>query len=110
MFLSLSKRMIGTWRGSFENAHVLSAGQFTKGQVMEVVKQARFMEEELEMWKKKSLDLMKGEILGNLFFEPSTRTASSFATAMTRLGGSVLNLSAETSSSKKGESVEDTIR
>ena len=38
------------------------------------------------------LDLLDGRLLANLFFEPSTRTASSFATAMVRMGGDYLNL------------------
>jgi len=56
------------------------------------------------------LDLLSGRVLANLFFEPSTRTSSSFATAMLRMGGSYLNLNATTSSAKKGESLSDTIK
>jgi aspartate carbamoyltransferase catalytic subunit len=37
-----------------------------------------------------SFDLLKGKILANLFYEPSTRTSSSFTAAMERLGGSVI--------------------
>jgi len=57
------------------------------------------------------LPLLQGKILGNLFFEPSTRTRMSFETAMKRLGGDVLNLGAVASSSVvKGETLYDTIR
>ncbi len=50
------------------------------------------------------------KILATLFFEPSTRTRLSFESAMLSLGGKVLGFSsADSSSSKKGESVTDTI-
>lgn len=53
----------------------------------------------------------EGKILASLFFEPSTRTKFSFDTAMLRLGGQVIGFSdASTSSTKKGESLADTIR
>lgn len=56
-------------------------------------------------------DLLKGKILAALFFEPSTRTRLSFESAMLRLGGRVISASeAGTTSLKKGESIEDTIR
>ena len=44
------------------------------------------------------------------FFEPSTRTRISFATAASRLGADTMNLQAESSSLKKGESLLDTVR
>jgi len=50
------------------------------------------------------------KILVNAFFEPSTRTSMSFESAMYRLGGNVINYNQDTSSMKKGESYEDTIR
>lgn len=60
---------------------------------------------------KKSLKILSGKILANLFFEPSTRTRMSFETAMKRLGGDVINLgSLEATSLAKGESLADTLR
>ncbi|OGO05214.1 MAG: aspartate carbamoyltransferase [Chloroflexi bacterium RBG_13_56_8] len=56
-------------------------------------------------------DLLKGYILANLFYEPSTRTSSSFIAAMQRLGGSVIPIhGVQYSSVSKGESLPDTVR
>ena len=52
---------------------------------------------------------LAGRTVGNLFFEPSTRTRASFDLAAKRLGADVLNLDVNTSSRKKGESILDTI-
>jgi aspartate carbamoyltransferase len=58
-----------------------------------------------------TFDLLKGKILANLFYEPSTRTSSSFLAAMERLGGSVIPINEVTYSSvAKGESLPDTVR
>jgi aspartate carbamoyltransferase catalytic subunit len=68
------------------------------------------------------VDLCKGLYSSNLFYEPSTRTSSSFFTAMGRLGiissifsflilgGNVLPILSEFSSVQKGETIEDTIK
>jgi len=56
-------------------------------------------------------DLMKGKIAATLFFEPSTRTRLSFETAVNRLGGRVVGFQdPSTTSSSKGETLNDTIR
>ena len=56
---------------------------------------------------RKTLD---GRVIATLFFEPSTRTRLSFETAVNRLGGRVIGFSdAATTSSSKGESLNDTI-
>lgn len=58
-----------------------------------------------------TFDLLKGKILANLFYEPSTRTSSSFTAAMERLGGSVIPINeVKYSSVTKGESLSDTVR
>lgn len=55
--------------------------------------------------------LLDGAILGNLFFEPSTRTRISFGSAFAKLGGRVLETTAQGMTSlAKGESLEDTAR
>jgi aspartate carbamoyltransferase len=58
-----------------------------------------------------TFDLLKGKVLTNLFYEPSTRTSSSFLAAIERLGGSVIQINNVTYSSvSKGESLPDTVR
>src|SRR6201995_2202726 len=56
----------------------------------------------------KKTALLKGRTLINLFFEASTRTQSSFELAGKRLGADVLNMSGQTSSGSKGETLIDT--
>jgi aspartate carbamoyltransferase catalytic subunit len=58
----------------------------------------------------RSSEALAGRIVFNVFYENSTRTAMSFATAVHRLGASAISLSVEHSSVKKGETLEDTAR
>jgi aspartate carbamoyltransferase catalytic subunit len=59
---------------------------------------------------RRSSETLRGRIVFNLFYENSTRTAMSFATATHRLGATSIPLSVEHSSVKKGETLEDTAR
>ena len=59
---------------------------------------------------RRSSERLHGKIIFNLFYENSTRTAMSFATAAHRLGASAIALSVERSSVTKGETLEDTAR
>ena len=56
----------------------------------------------------KKLDLLRGKTQINLFFEPSTRTQSSFDLAGKRLGADVMTMNVTNSSLKKGETILDT--
>ncbi|HEV1286804.1 MAG TPA: aspartate carbamoyltransferase catalytic subunit [Bryobacteraceae bacterium] len=58
----------------------------------------------------KKLATLRGKTIALAFFEASTRTRISFATASSRLGADTMNLQAESSSLKKGESLLDTAR
>lgn len=57
----------------------------------------------------KKLPTLRGKAIVTLFFEPSTRTRSSFELAGKYLGADVVNLTASTSSVVKGESLRDTL-
>ncbi len=88
---------------------VLSVKQFSRADleyVFGVAHEMRGMVERIG-----TFDLLKGKILANLFYEPSTRTSSSFTAAMERLGGSVIPINeVKYSSVSKGESLPDTVR
>src|SRR5210317_1953565 len=56
----------------------------------------------------KKVPTLRGKTVVNLFFEPSTRTRSSFEIAEKRLSADILNFSASTSSVSKGETLLDT--
>jgi aspartate carbamoyltransferase catalytic subunit len=57
----------------------------------------------------KKVPLLRGRTIVNLFFEPSTRTRTTFELAAKRLSADVLNLNVEASSTRKGESLLDTL-
>ncbi len=89
--------------------HILSVSQFTKEDIEAIFAQARHFKKQVESGI--ILDPLAGKISTNLFYEPSTRTSSSFAAAMYRLGGSVISINdVQYSSVAKGETLEDTIR
>ena len=67
---------------------------------------AKFIE--LNRSKNKKLDTLKGKTQINLFFEPSTRTPSSFDLAGKRLGADVMSMNIVNSAIKKGETLIDT--
>ena len=60
--------------------------------------------------KEKKLDNLKGRAIVNLFYEPSTRTRTSFELAGKYLGADVVSINSGTSSIVKGESLRDTLR
>lgn len=59
---------------------------------------------------RKKVPLLHGKTVVNLFFEPSTRTRSTFELAATRLSADVLNIQVSSSSTSKGETLLDTLK
>uniref|UniRef100_A0A671U9H7 Multifunctional protein CAD n=1 Tax=Sparus aurata TaxID=8175 RepID=A0A671U9H7_SPAAU len=88
--------------------HILSVRQFSKEQISHLFNVAHTLR--LMVQKERSLDILKGRVMASMFYEVSTRTSSSFAAAMQRLGGSVVHFSESTSSSQKGESLADSVQ
>lgn len=58
----------------------------------------------------KNVPLLRGKTVVNLFFEPSTRTRSTFELAAKRLSADIMNLNIEASATRKGESLSDTLK
>ena len=94
-------------KAEFKGKHFISMGDYSRAQLDYILDVA----DEMVKIEKQGSDLARGKVLASLFFEPSTRTRLSFESAMFRLGGSVTTVADPmTSSAKKGESFEDTIR
>lgn len=77
-------------------------------QIIAILKRATDYKKKLKNARFKSDDL-GGKTVLNLFFEPSTRTRTSFELASRRLSAQVLNMSPQTSSLSKGESLKDMV-
>ncbi len=84
--------------------NVLYARQFSFQQVAEICKLAAFLEE-VEIWPYHPLD---GKIVTTAFFEASTRTRTSFESAVHRLAGKIISIpDGSVTGAKKGESMQD---
>ncbi|CAN5433494.1 aspartate carbamoyltransferase [soil metagenome] len=94
----------------FEGRHqLLSVDQFSRDSVEALFRVADTMQPIAR--RQKICRVLEGAVLGNLFFEASTRTRVSFGAAFCRLGGSVCDTTGFTfSSMAKGESIYDTSR
>ncbi|WP_185231743.1 aspartate carbamoyltransferase [Teredinibacter franksiae] len=93
----------------FAGSHVLSVEQFSREDIEQIFKVADSMEP--YALRKRVTRVLEGAILGNMFFEPSTRTRVSFGCAFNLLGGEVRETTGFKSSAiAKGESLYDTAR
>lgn len=89
---------------NFKNRSIISISDFSKEEIIYILEVAKKLE-------KNPKPILKGKVMGVLFFEPSTRTRLSFESAMSRLGGKVIGFAdAGVSSTKKGESLADTVK
>jgi aspartate carbamoyltransferase catalytic subunit len=89
--------------------HLLDIESLTTEQINFILDQSKPFQE-FQRHPLKKLATLRGKTVALAFFEASTRTRISFTTAASRLGADTMNLQAESSSLKKGESLIDTVR
>jgi aspartate carbamoyltransferase catalytic subunit len=93
----------------FAGSHILSIQQFERADVERIFSVADQMEPYAQ--RQRVTKVLDGAILGNMFFEPSTRTRVSFGSAFNLLGGEVRETTGfESTAIAKGESLYDTAR
>jgi aspartate carbamoyltransferase catalytic subunit len=88
--------------------HLLGIESLTTGQISFLLEQSKIFQA-IQRNPLKKLATLRGKTVALAFFEPSTRTRISFATACARLGADTMLLQADASSLKKGESLLDTV-
>ncbi len=83
--------------------HLITPNDLSNNEILELFEDAKLFSDLT------SNSILNGKLVVTLFFESSTRTRSSFEIAAKRLGAEVVNLEVHTSSTNKGETVEDTV-
>src|SRR5438309_978887 len=105
----MTKAQLVTIDGNFKGKDILSADQFSKKDLDILFKKTEQIKK--IVLQKNGSTALRGTIMAALFYEPSSRTFSSFITAMQRLGGGFIPLQGMMNSSvSKGETLEDTIQ
>jgi len=94
---------------AWKHRHLVDVDVFSDDDFYTVLEEARHMEEVMERPLKK-VPALRGKVIANLFFEPSTRTRTSFELAEKYLSADVINWSSSGSSTAKGESLQDTAK
>jgi len=93
----------------FKQKHLLGLADYSADDIKYVLEQAKYFREILDRPVPK-VPTLRDKTIVNLFYENSTRTRLSFELAQKRMGADVVNFSTSSSSTKKGESLKDTIR
>ena len=94
-------------RRPFPHRNLLGISQLNQYEILDLIDRAEAMIP-ISRQPRKILPTLSGKTQINLFFEPSTRTQSSFEIAGKRLGAQVTNMAVRTSSVTKGETLVDT--
>src|SRR5215813_10215473 len=87
---------------------LLGIEELSREEIEAILERARDFQP-LQNERNKRLDLLRGRMVVNLFFEASTRTRTSFEIAAKRLGADAVSITASGSSVSKGESLVDTL-
>jgi len=93
---------------SFNKKHLLGIKQLTKAEIVTILDTAESLKE-ISKREVKKVPALRGKTIINLFFEPSTRTRSSFELAAKRLSADISSFSKASSSTVKGETLKDTV-
>ena len=93
----------------FKRKNIISISELSADEILHILDTASSMKEVTSRNMKK-VPTLKGITVVNLFFEPSTRTRSSFEIAEKRLSADILNFTSSQSSVVKGESLSDTAK
>ncbi len=93
----------------FSHHHLLGIQELTSEDITLIMDTAASFKE-VSAREVKKVPTLRGHTVVNLFYEPSTRTRTSFEIAAKRLSADVLNIAISTSSVVKGESLKDTIK
>lgn len=94
---------------SWTRKHIISLEDFSIEEYNTVLTTAASFQDVLQSRTKK-VPALQGQVVANMFFEPSTRTRSSFELAAKRLSADILNFAPSTSSLTKGETILDTAK
>jgi aspartate carbamoyltransferase catalytic subunit len=94
---------------SFNHRHLLGLADYSADDIRHILEQTDTFREILDRPVPK-IPTLRDKTIVNLFYENSTRTRISFELAQKRMGADVVNFSASSSSTKKGESLKDTIQ
>ena len=93
----------------FSHRHLLGLADYSAADIQHILNQTDMFREILDRPVPK-IPTLRDKTIVNLFYENSTRTRISFELAQKRMGADVVNFSASASSTKKGESLKDTIQ
>lgn len=85
--------------------NLISVDQFNKDMLRQLFKTASDIKKKNIVYNK-----LDGKLVASIFYEPSTRTSSSFNAAVQKMGGKIIEIKSDLASVKKGESIQDTIQ